>query len=171
MPRYVALLRGVSPMNAKMPALKQCFEAAGFTEVKTVLSSGNVVFTAREISDSVLESKAETAMQNHLGRSFPTIVRPVKALQALLAADPYSEFPLPPAAKRVVTFLRKPPETLPPLPLEREGAHILAIVEREVFTAYVVNPRGPVFMALIEKTFGKDVTTRTWETVRKCSLA
>jgi uncharacterized protein (DUF1697 family) len=171
MPRYVALLRGVSPMNAKMPALKQCFEGAGFTEVKTVLSSGNVVFTTRETSESVLERKAEAAMQNGLGRSFPIIVRPVKALQALLATDPYAEFPLPPAAKRVVTFLRKPPETLPQLPLNREGAHILTIVEREVFTAYVANPRGPVFMALIERTFGKDATTRTWETIRKCASA
>ena len=158
-------------MNAKMPELKQCFEAAGFSDVKTVLSSGNVIFTAREISESALESKAEAAMRNVLGRSFPTIVRPVKALQALLATDPYSDFALPPTAKRVVTFLRKPPETLPPLPLECEGAHILMIVERQVFTAYVANPRGPVFMTLIEKTFGKDVTTRTWETVRKCSSA
>ena len=47
MPRYVAFLRGVSPMNAKMAELKRCFEHAGFEEVKTVLSSGNVVFTAR----------------------------------------------------------------------------------------------------------------------------
>ena len=31
MPRYVAFLRGVSPMNAKMPELKAAFEAAGFT--------------------------------------------------------------------------------------------------------------------------------------------
>jgi uncharacterized protein (DUF1697 family) len=158
-------------MNAKMPELKQCFEAAGFTDVKTVLSSGNVVFTARATSESALERKAEAAMRNVLGRSFPTIVRPVKALQALLATDPYSDFPLPPTAKRVVTFLRKHPDTLPQLPLEREGAHILAIVERTVFSAYVVNPRGPVFMTLIEKAFGKDVTTRTWETVRKCSSA
>lgn len=44
MPRYAAFLRGVSPMNAKMPELKKAFEAAGFLEVKTVLSSGNVVF-------------------------------------------------------------------------------------------------------------------------------
>jgi uncharacterized protein (DUF1697 family) len=158
-------------MNAKMPELKQCFEAAGFSDIKTVLSSGNVVFTAHDTSESALEHKAETAMQNILGRSFPTIVRSVKALQALLASDPYANFPLPPAAKRVVTFLRTHPDTLPQLPLEREGAHILAIVEREVFTAYVVSPRGPVFMALIEKTFGKDVTTRTWDTVRKCASA
>ena len=36
-----------------------------------------------------------------------------------------------------------------------------------MFSAYVPSPRGPVFMALIEKTFGKEVTTRTWETVEK----
>jgi uncharacterized protein (DUF1697 family) len=171
MPRYAAFLRGVSPMNAKMPELKECFEAAGFSDVRTVLSSGNVIFTARGTSESALEGKAESAMRNALGRPFPTIVRPVKALQALLANDPYSNFALSPAAKRVVTFLRKPPETLPQLPLEREGAHILTVVDREVFTAYVANPRGPVFMTLIEKTFGKDATTRTWETVRKCASA
>ena len=47
MPRYVAFLRGVSPMNAKMPELARCFEGSGFTEVKTVLSSGNLVFNWR----------------------------------------------------------------------------------------------------------------------------
>lgn len=47
MARYAAILRGVSPMNAKMPELKGSFEAAGVEDVKTVLSSGNVVFSAR----------------------------------------------------------------------------------------------------------------------------
>lgn len=39
----------------------------------------------------------------------------------------------------------------------------------EVFTAYVPNPRGPVFMTMIEKTFGANITTRTWDTVKKCA--
>src|ERR1041385_1159873 len=39
MPRYAAFLRGVMPMNCKMAALKAAFEAAGFTDVKTVASS------------------------------------------------------------------------------------------------------------------------------------
>ena len=42
---------------------------------------------------------------------------------------------------------------------------------REVFSAYVPSPKGPVFMALIEKALGKDVTTRTWETVGKVARA
>ena len=43
MARYAAFLRGVMPTNCKMPQLKAAFEAAGFTDVKTLLGSGNVV--------------------------------------------------------------------------------------------------------------------------------
>ena len=115
-------------MNAKMPELKQAFESAGFTDVKTILSSGNVVFSARRASETSLERSA---------------------------------------ARRIVTFLRDKPTSKLALPIELEGARILAVKGREVFSAYVPNPKGPVFMTLIERTFGKDVTTRTWETVAK----
>ncbi len=46
MPRHVAFLRGVSPTNARMPDVQRCFEAAGFTAVRTILASGNVAFDA-----------------------------------------------------------------------------------------------------------------------------
>ena len=49
------------PTNAKMPELKKAFESAGFTDVKTVLSSGNVVFSARDASETSLQRKAEAA--------------------------------------------------------------------------------------------------------------
>jgi uncharacterized protein (DUF1697 family) len=167
MVRYAAFLRGVSPMNAKMPELKRAFEKAGFTDVKTVLSSGNVVFSAPAAPEAALERKAEAAMEKHLGRTFLTIVRPVDALRKLLASDPYEPFRLAAGSKRVVTFLRGKPRTAPALPVEGECARILARKGREVFSAYVPSPRGPEFMTLIEKTFGKDVTTRTWESVTK----
>lgn len=170
MPRYVALLRGVSPMNAKMPQLKQVFEAAGFTNVKTVLASGNVVFDARGASVEALQRKAEKAMEAGLAQGFLTIVRPVAALEELLAADPFARLKLPAGAKRVVTFLRSDPPAVQ-LPAEVQGARILGVRGREVLTAYVPEPGNPVFMRLIEKTFGKEVTTRTWETVRKCAAA
>ena len=167
MPRYAAFLRGVMPMNAKMAELKAAFEAAGFEDVKTVLGSGNVVFTARRASESSLERKAETAMREHLGRSFLTIVRPVEALRELLATDPYGPFRLPRNAKRVVTFLRRDPRPPLALPIERDGARLLAARDRAVFSAYVPGPKGPVFMTLIQKTLGDEATTRTWETVAK----
>ena len=171
MPRYVAFLRGVSPTNAKMPDLKRCFEKAGFTNVKTVLSSGNVVFDGRAASEASLERKAEASMHNALGRSFYTIVRPVEGLSRLLKTDPYAEFGLPANAKRVVSFLREPMAKKLALPIEADGARILCVLGREAFTAYVPSDKGPVFMVLIEKAFGTDVTTRTWDTVRKCAGA
>jgi uncharacterized protein (DUF1697 family) len=154
-------------MNAKMPELKRAFELAGFTDVKTVLSSGNVVFRAPATSENALVRRAEAAMEEHLGRSFATIVRPLDALRALLATDPYEPFDVVADAKRVVTFLRQKPTEAVSLPVERDGARILCIHGREAFTTYVRRPKGPVFMALIEETFGKDVTTRTWDSVAK----
>ena len=171
MPRYVAFLRGVSPVNAKMPELKRCFEEAGFSNVRTLLSSGNVAFDARATSEAALERRAEASMQESLGRAFYTIVRPAGALRDLVETDPYAAFALPANAKRVVSFLRESRGAALRFPIESGGARILSMVGREVFTAYVPGDKGPVFMALIEKAFGTEVTTRTWETVRKCVAA
>jgi uncharacterized protein (DUF1697 family) len=158
-------------MNAKMPELKKAFEAAGFTDVKTVLSSGNVVFSARGASESSLQRKAEAAMSQRLGQAFLTIVRPTDSLREMLAADPYRAFRLGPAAKRIVTFLRDEPGSKVALPVELYGARILSMKGREVFSAYLPSDKGPVFMSLIEKTLGKEVTTRTWDTVAKVARA
>jgi uncharacterized protein (DUF1697 family) len=171
MPRYVALLRGVSPMNAKMPELKAAFEAAGFKNVKTLLSSGNVVFDAPKQAASTLQRKCEAAMDKSLDRGFQTVVRSQQELQALIEADPFSAFRLPKDAKRVVTFVRTLPDAIPKLPMESGGARILALRGQDLLTAYVPSDKGAVFMAFIEKTFGKDVTTRTWDTVKKCAAA
>lgn len=155
------------PMNCKMPALQAAFEAAGFTDVKTVLGSGNVVFDARSTSEQALEQRAEAAMHEELGQAFFTIVRPIEHLRELLAIDPYKRFKVSPTAKRIVTFLRGRPKGKIALPVELHGARILAMQDREIFSAYLPTPKGPVFMTLIEKTFGKDQTTRTWDTVAK----
>jgi uncharacterized protein (DUF1697 family) len=167
MKRYAAFLRGVMPTNVKMPALAKAFEAAGFADVRTVLSSGNVVFAAEPAPGPALERRAEAAMEERLGSAFLTIVRPVDALRRMLAEDPFAQQRLPPRAKRIVTFLRKRPPAALRLPIELEGARILAIRGGAVLSAYVPTPRGPVFMALIERTFGKELTTRTWDTVAK----
>ncbi len=165
--RFAAFLRGVSPMNARMPELKRAFEAAGFIDVRTLLSSGNVVFGARAAAEASLQRRVEEAMQEVLGRTFLTFVRPLDALREIIGSDPYAPFRLAPGSKQVITFLREPPGSAPVLPIALDSARILRVKGREVFSAYVPGPRGPVFMALIEKTFGTDVTTRTWDTVRK----
>ena len=171
MPRFVAFLRGVSPMNCKMVELTRCLPRAGFENVKTLLSSGNVAFDARARSVPAIEKKLETAMQEDLGRAFYTIVRTQSGLRELIDADPFSKFKVPSNSKRIVTFVREAPKAKLKLPHRYEGVHIFAVRGREILSAYEPHPKGPIFMAFIEKTFGKDITTRTWDTVKKCSAA
>jgi uncharacterized protein (DUF1697 family) len=171
MPRYAAFLRGVMPTNAKMPELKAAFEAAGFTGVRTVLSSGNIAFDARRAPEVALACAAEAAMAERLGRVFLTFVRPVNLLHELLARDPYRRFAVDPTAKRIVTFLRDEPKSAVPLPLEQDGARLLALEDRMLFGAYLPTPKGPVFMSLIERTFGREQTTRTWDTMARVARA
>ena len=175
MQRFVAFLRGVSPQNANMAELKAAFESAGFGKVRTVLSSGNVVFDAEGPDDHdferELERRAEAAMSAVLGRRFYTVVRSTSHLASLLADDPYARHGIPADAKRVVSFLR---EAVPPrvrLPLAQDQASVFLQVEREVFSAYVATVKGPVFMKLIEQAFGDEVTTRTRETIARCAAA
>ena len=158
-------------MNAKMSELREVFEGAGFSDVKSVLASGNLVFRASAKSAGAVERKAESAMRERLGQSFLTIVRPIDALVELLESDPFAAFRLRPGSKRIVSFLRSAPADTPRLPIEKEGARIISLVGTEVLSAYVPTPRGPVFMSLLEKTFGAEITTRTWDTVKKVVAA
>jgi uncharacterized protein (DUF1697 family) len=156
-------------MNCRMAELARALSQGGFEDVKTVLSSGNAVFTAPAASERALARRAEQAMAEHLGRSFLTHVRSVASLRKLLVSAPFDAFELPPGAKRVVTFLREPPPTKPKLPVEVDGARILTLKGDVALAAYVPSPKGPAFMTLLEKTFGKTITTRTWDTVAKCT--
>jgi uncharacterized protein (DUF1697 family) len=165
MPKYAALLRGVMPTNCKMPELKKALESAGFTDVKTVISSGNAVFSARKASEASIAKKAEGAMQKVMGRSFMTIVRSIDDLQSILDRDYFATEKLPPNAKRNVTFLNAQPKTKPKLPIELRGAKMCALEGDVAYTYYVPIAVDPAFMVLIDKTFEKNCTTRTWETV------
>jgi len=160
-------------MNCSMPDLKRSLEAAGLADVKTLLSSGNVAFTiARSLPAAVVQKRVEKAMKDGLGRSFQAVVRTSAQLQQFIQSDPFAEFELPPGGKRVVTFLRSPGAVgYVELPLARHDACILKRVGSEVLSVYVPDEKGPVFMQLLEGTFGKDITTRTWDTVAKCAVA
>ena len=171
MTRYAAFLRGVSPMNLKMPVLQRALEEDGFTEVKTLLSSGNVVFSGRRMSDSAIENKLVATIEKNVRKTFGVIVRSIAELQTLLDAEPYKAFRLPAGSKRVVTFLRAAPADAVQLPPALHGARIWTVRGRDALSSYVHSDKGPVFMTLIEKTFGKDVTTRTWDTVSKVAKA
>ena len=68
MTRYAAFLRGVNVggVNLKMAEVAKAFEDAGFTDVRTILASGNVLLDSRSGVDAV-RKKAEKALRDTFG--------------------------------------------------------------------------------------------------------
>jgi uncharacterized protein (DUF1697 family) len=88
--RYAALLRGVNVggVNMKMPAVARTFEQAGFTDVKTVLATGNVLLTSKAAAATV-RTKAETALRDEFGYEAWVLVYDLDTLADLSAAYPF----------------------------------------------------------------------------------
>lgn len=73
MTRYIALLRGVNvggKNKIAMSELKQGFEALGFTEVRTHLNSGNVIFSGEEAEAGWIQAM----IRERFGLDVPVLV-------------------------------------------------------------------------------------------------
>ena len=85
------LLRGVSTMNAKLPQLKACVRAGRVCRGQNgALQRQRGVRRPGCSSERTVERKAEAAMQDHLGRTFFTIVRRADTLEGNARGRPLS---------------------------------------------------------------------------------
>ena len=173
MARYVAFLRGINVGgNAliKMADLAKAFASLGFTNVRTVLASGNVVFEASDTkaaSAPVIEGKLEKAF----GKKVGVILRSAEEMQRMLKTDPFKGIAVTPETRRYVTFLSAPPASKLKLPYRspEEDFRILRLSGGALFSVLQLSPaRGTTgYMSILEKAYGKAITTRNWNTVGK----
>lgn len=88
---YVALLRGINvgkKAKIDMKALKTIVEQAGFTQVKTYINSGNVLFKSDESMLSAIKAKLEDRFRLQLGQSLEVFVREAATIAQLCAIFP-----------------------------------------------------------------------------------
>jgi uncharacterized protein (DUF1697 family) len=169
MTKYVALLRGIAPMNPNMrnEKLRGVFENLGFLNVKTVISSGNVLFESPEKDSAKLEALIEKALPEQLGFTSSTIIRSENELQALLDKNPYKKVEHTLQTNLNVTFLKNPASKKPDLPNGR-GYEVVALYDREICTVIdLTTGKTPDLMVQLERQLGKEITTRTWKTVQR----
>src|SRR5918995_369812 len=104
MTQCIALLRGINVGRAKrvaMADLRSLIEGLGFSEVRTLLNSGNAVFQATGRPNvAKVASAIEAAIQSKFGFSVAVIVVPARELNTIVA-----ENPLPQAASTPSKFL------------------------------------------------------------------
>lgn len=172
MTAYAAFLRGINlgGRTVKMADLKICLEKLGYKNVKTFLASGNVRFEA-EARASAIEKEMESALEKKFGFPIAVLVRRIDELQALKDLDVFGDVSVTKDTRRYVTFLSEKPTSKLKLPYKDPewDFRILKCVDGALFSALVLSgDRGSVdAMAIIEKEFGKRVTTRNWNTVEK----
>ena len=172
MTKYVALLRGIAPTNPNMrnDKLRRVFEKLGFANVKTVVSSGNVVFESPSRSVRKLEDRIEEALPKELGFKSTTIIRSQKQLQQLVDKNPFKSREHSQKSSLNVTFLKKKRKKDKKFPYEKDTREyrLLEMYDGAICSVIdLTSAKTPDLMVWLEKKFGKEITTRTWKTVER----
>jgi uncharacterized protein (DUF1697 family) len=176
MGQYVALLRGIMPSNPNMQQakLKGVLESLGFARVRPVLGSGNVVFESPERSAAALEARMEAAWPKQLGFSSTTIVRSRTELDRIIALDPYAGLEHRKETYLLVTFFKRRPKLPFSPPFQPEGLpwRIVASGDRVIFNVIdTTTGQTPNSMSWLDKSLGRQITSRTWKTVLRIRAA
>ena len=105
--RRVALLRGINVGTAKriaMADLRHVFEDLGYRDVRTLLNSGNVVFTVDKESGGADGARLEKVIADRLGVSARVIVLNRKEVAAAVEENPFTSVADDPSRLLVVAF-------------------------------------------------------------------
>jgi len=170
MTRHAAFLRGVNlgKRTVKSSELKAAFERLGFTNVKTLLASGNVLFDAKAAKG--LKTRIETGLLEQFGFEVPTVLRSIDELKAMVAADPFGRQEGEDAKLYAMLFDESLPASFK-LSGVKNDYDIKSMSPREIFMIAYRKPDGSYSGGLlnIEKQLPRNalVTTRNWNTILK----
>jgi uncharacterized protein (DUF1697 family) len=170
--RYVALLRGINVGRAKriaMADLRDLVGSLGFSDVRTLLNSGNVLFTGRRVRPERLAGTIEDALVERLGVASRVTVLDGAGLAEVVDGNPLREGISAPS-RFLVAFLRDPASArtkLEPLDRREWGGDAFALGTR---AAYLWCPGGILqspLLDVVSRSLGDGVTTRNWATVTR----
>ena len=171
--KYVALLRGINVggyHKVPMVTLRETLENMGFQQVKTLLNTGNVVFEAKQEDEKELAESIAVQLKSTFGFPVPVIIRTTNEIRELVAANPFNGINVTKATRLYTTFLSDTPKSNLSLPYTSpdESFKIISITHQTVFSVLDIDKSGSVdAMKILEKEFGKNITTRNWNTVVK----
>jgi uncharacterized protein (DUF1697 family) len=170
--RWAALLRGINLGGRKllMADLAAICTDLGYLNPKTLLASGNVVFTANKEAAAV-EAELEEALAR-LDLPTDVLVRNSGELEQVIAANPFLEAVEDHPSHVTVTFHREPfpPEALDRLHAIHQGPERLSAVGRELFVDFGGREgmrESKLVTTMRRAKFPTVATARNWNTVLK----
>ncbi len=167
---YAAFLRGINVGgNTLLPMeeLKRAFGTLRFTNVRTVLASGNVLFESPATPVATIEKKIEKALETRLGKKIAVFVRTLDSLQRLAASEPFMKAGVAPQTRLYVTFLPAKPKKSQMWTNSPGGLQIFRVTPGEVLSmiSLASGARTVDLMQFLGKEFGDRITTRNYTTI------
>ncbi|MNJ52499.1 hypothetical protein D3C77_478380 [compost metagenome] len=177
---YIALLRGINVgghNKIKMAELRQALLDIGFTNVKTYIQSGNILFHAQADKDTICKQIEEVLLQRW-GLNIKVMIRTADEIRAIIATCPFTLEQITAAeasaggeALYVSMIMNQPnPAKLTKLEQASSEQEQYVLVRDEVYMLLADGMRNSKLAVAVDK-LGVPVTTRNWKTMTKlCAL-
>jgi uncharacterized protein (DUF1697 family) len=169
--RQIALLRGINVGRAKriaMADLRQLVEGLGYQDVRTLLNSGNVVFTVPGRAGKDVASRIEKGIAEKLGVESRVTVITASELDTIIEENPLLDIADNPS-RFLVAVLNNSADRkkIEPLMKEDWGSDALAIGKRAAYIWCADGILASKLAAAIDRTLRDAATTRNWATILK----
>jgi uncharacterized protein (DUF1697 family)/ribosomal protein S18 acetylase RimI-like enzyme len=173
--RYVALLRGVNVGRANrlaMADLLTVVRSLGYGAARTLLNSGNVVFSADEADPLEIATRLERALAETLGISTLVIVLSAEEFSAAVDGNPLLGL-AGDASRLIVGFLRDGSDAglLQPLTQQNWDPETFALGRSVTYAWCPGGVTGSPLLAAVTRAVGDSLTARNWATVLKIQTA
>lgn len=148
------------------------FEEIGFSKVRSVISSGNIIFETHRANVLELETEIEQALFAKLGFHTTAIIRNETQLQKLVTANPFGSRIHGTGLYLLTTFTKSPLKLHLDLPFQPPGKpyQVIRTIDDTVFTVTDNTlAKTPDIMTWLEKELGKEISSRTWNTILRIS--
>jgi uncharacterized protein (DUF1697 family) len=171
METYIALLRGINVSGhkmIKMDELKRVMGTSNFSNIRTYIQSGNIIFETEKQDSAFLEKQIGGIIFNNFGFSVPVVIRSRDELEKIHKKNPFLGKRNEPVEKLHVTLLSEEPDLLNLKKIE--GSSFLPdefiISGKEV---YLFCPNGygrtKLTNTFFENKLKLTATTRNWKTI------
>ena len=153
-----------------MAELRNEMQKLNFEKVETLLNSGNIIFDAVVDDLERLESRISEHLEKTFGFPVPTMIRTANTICTLTATDPFKQEPFTKDTSLYISFLRKKVTSDLKLPWisDDNSYKILSVSDRIILSVLDLSiSKTPKAMQALERSFGTDITTRNWNTIKR----
>jgi uncharacterized protein (DUF1697 family) len=168
--RYIALIRGINVGTAKrvaMADLRASLAVRGLTDVKTLLNSGNVIFSAAGGKAGHAATIA-AALHQDCGVQAGVVVLSAPELTSIIAANGLTKIATDPS-RLLITIYASPADRVRFTPLAETGwaPDALQIGPAALYAWCQAGAIDSKLARAVTRAMGPHATTRNWATLQK----